>query len=191
MPRHVGDLGAVTGRMHTVLASDAEDPEFAPEEPLGEHVALLSATIDEQIERVFLGAARAPRGAGPDRRPRRAAARQARDALAHGRRRAADPRARRLPPRPGPAAPTGWVVIDFEGEPGRPMRERRRKRSPLRDVAGMLRSLAYVALAGELLGDVPAPPPEWEGRVRAASSAATCPRSTRRCCRPGSRRSRS
>ena len=41
-----------------------------------------------------------------------------------------------------------FVFLDFEGEPARPLEERRRKQSPLKDVAGMIRSFSYVAHAG-------------------------------------------
>lgn len=68
----------------------------------------------------------------------------------------------------------GWYVLDFEGEPARPLEERRRPSSPLKDVAGMLRSLQYAAAAAAAERDAQeqerlAPRAEaWERRNRMA-----------------------
>jgi maltose alpha-D-glucosyltransferase / alpha-amylase len=40
-----------------------------------------------------------------------------------------------------------FVILDFEGEPARPIEERRRKQSPLKDVVGMMRSFSYAAFS--------------------------------------------
>jgi maltokinase len=47
-------LGEVTGEMHTALASDANDPAFCAETPSVESLGLLTATVDEELEQVFL-----------------------------------------------------------------------------------------------------------------------------------------
>ncbi len=67
---------------------------------------------------------------------------------------------------------SGWVILDFEGEPARPLAERVRLASPLRDIAGMLRSFDYASRF--LLQDRVEPghlayrAEEWAQRNRAA-----------------------
>jgi maltose alpha-D-glucosyltransferase / alpha-amylase len=56
---------------------------------------------------------------------------------------------------------TDYVILDFEGEPARPLAERRAKFSPLKDVAGMLRSLSYAAYSG-LINHAARRPEDWK-----------------------------
>jgi maltokinase len=159
-------LGEVTAQMHTALGSDPNDPAFSPEEPSVESLGLLTATVDEEIARVFLSL--------PDDDERLAPlagrgeeVREQLRLLTHA---GATGRVIRTHGdyHLGQTLHDGrdWIVLDFEGEPARTLAERRRKRSPLRDVAGMLRSFAYAATAAELTrgADVPE---DWEERARA------------------------
>ncbi|HXH88628.1 MAG TPA: phosphotransferase [Gaiellaceae bacterium] len=165
LPSHARRLGEVTARLHNALGSEVGNPQFSPEEPSSETLALLSASIDEEIEGVFAGL--------PDLEallPIAGRAEEVRDRLRmlthigsvgkmirhHG------------DYHLGQALWTNeedWLILDFEGEPARSVPDRRRKRSPLRDVAGMLRSFAYAASASKLQRGVD-PPPDWEERCR-------------------------
>ena len=159
-------LGEVSGELHSALGSDPTDPSFAPEEPSVESLSLLTADIDEQIERVFVDLPENETvepilGRGQDVRERLQAISHIGSAgrviRTHG------------DYHLGQTMLTGrgWVILDFEGEPARSLPERRRKRSPLRDVAGMLRSFSYAAAGSELLRGTPAPD-GWETRAREA-----------------------
>jgi maltokinase len=157
-------LGRVTGEMHTTLGSDGSDPAFAPDEPSAEALSILTADIDEQIERVFLDlpdtAAVAPiRGRGQDVRERL----QLLSYIGAGGRVIRTHGDYHL----GQTMRTerGWVILDFEGEPARPLPERRLKRSPLRDVAGMLRSFSYAVAGSRILRGHEAPE-DWEDQAR-------------------------
>jgi trehalose synthase-fused probable maltokinase len=159
-------LGEVTGELHTALGSDNSHPDFAPDQPSQEALSLLTADVDEQIERIFRDLpetdAIAPiAGRGQD-------VREKLQALSHigagGRviRTHGDYHLGQTM-----LSDRGWVILDFEGEPARPLPERRLKRSPLRDVAGMLRSFSYVTAGARILRGVEVPD-GWEDRARDA-----------------------
>jgi maltokinase len=158
-------LGEVTGHMHTLLGSDTADPNFCPEDTSGESLGLLTATVDEEIESIFMDL---PDDV-PELEPIRGRGEEVRERL------------RVLTNLGGTGrvirhhgdfhlgqtlwSDDRWLILDFEGEPARSLPERRRKRSPLRDVAGMLRSFAYAASAALVLRGAE-PPADWEARAR-------------------------
>jgi len=165
IPDHARRLGEVTALLHNALASDPADPHFAPEDPSTEALALLSASVDEEIEHVFTALPDSPaleqvRGRGEEVRDHLRLLTNighvGRVIRTHGDYHLAQALW---------TSEGDWLILDFEGEPARAVTERRRKTSPLRDVAGMLRSFAYAASAAKIQRGVD-PPEGWEERCR-------------------------
>jgi len=158
-------LGEVTGDLHTALGSEPTDPAFSPGEPSMESLSILTADVDEQIERVFIDLPDTPVmepivGRGQDVRERLQLLSHigagGKVIRTHGDLHLGQTML---------TADRGWAILDFEGEPARSLPERRLKRSPLRDVAGMLRSFSYAA-AGSLILRGVAAPEDWVDRAR-------------------------
>jgi len=143
----VGRLGTVIGDMHSVLGSDSGDPTFSPEEASQESLALLIATVDDEIEDVFANlpddveALKPISGCGDALRDLLRSVSTVGSVGKRIRHHGDLHLGQTL------WANGDWLVIDFEGEPARPLPERRLKSSPLRDVAGILRSFTYAANA--------------------------------------------
>jgi maltose alpha-D-glucosyltransferase/alpha-amylase len=148
-------LGGQTGQLHLTLAA-ATDPAMAPEPLTAGELASIAASARARADRAFAQLTQARANAPASARPRVDALFERKDTLTQqldalvSSRIDVDKTRCHQDFHLGQLLWTGhrYAFLDFEGEPLRSLPERRRKRSPLTDVAGMLRSYSYAAWSG-------------------------------------------
>ncbi len=150
-----GTIGTRLAELHAVLSRDSDDPAFAPAVIAADDAATWAHDIRGQVESALAAIERVERWSDHEAERDADGLRQGKAALLHEIDRLADAAQGALMTRIHGDFHLGQVLvvqgdaylIDFEGEPARPLAERRAKGSPLRDVAGIVRSFDYAAAA--------------------------------------------
>jgi maltose alpha-D-glucosyltransferase/alpha-amylase len=148
----VGAIGKRLGELHAILLRETSDPAFAPKVADASDAANWARKTEERIQTAFEAISRLQTWERDRDRDRAQALLSQREGIVAAVRNLAKSGAGTLMTRIHGDFHLGQVlvadgdahIIDFEGEPGASIAERRAKTSPLRDVAGLLRSIDYV-----------------------------------------------